>query len=116
MEQTDKQLRCKETMKEGAIWDSEKGTFLRVLVRPKSKEQNLIAHFSDTDIIVNLRSPAREGKANTELVKRFSKLLHISTSSISLASGQKSREKTLLFHDMSADIIIQKIRDSINDK
>ncbi|MHA1637529.1 MAG: DUF167 domain-containing protein [Candidatus Thorarchaeota archaeon] len=103
-------------MKEGAIWESEKGTFLRVLVRPKSKEQNLIAQFSGSEIIVNLRSPAREGKANTELVKRFSKLLQLSTSSISLAAGQKSREKTLIVHNMSADMIIQKIQDSINDK
>ena len=99
-----------------AIWESEKGTFLRVVVRPKSKEQVLIAQFSDSEIIVNLRSPAREGKANTELVKRFSKLLHISTSSISLVAGHKSREKTLLLLDMSADIIIQQIQDSINDK
>ena len=103
-------------MTERAIWESEKGTFLRVIVRPKSKERDLIAHFSDSEIIVNLRSPAREGKANTELVKRFSKLLQISTSSISLAAGQKSREKTLLISEMAPDIIIQKIQGSINDK
>ena len=81
---------------------SEKGTFLRVLVSPNSKEKKLIGEISAESIHINLTGPAREGKANTELVKRVAKILKISTSSVRLVAGQKSREKTLLIEGLSA--------------
>ena len=90
-------------MDTGPIWMSEKGTFLRVVVKPNSKEKKLVGHISSDYILINLTSPAREGKANTELVKKLSKLLKISTSAISLVGGQKAREKTLLIDGLSAE-------------
>lgn len=87
------------------IWMNEKGTFLRVIVRPNSKEKVLISEISEEAILVNLTGPAREGKANTELVKRLSKRLGVSTSAISIVSGHKSREKILLVDGMSANEI-----------
>ena len=90
-------------MKTGPIWMSGKGTFLRVVVKPNSKEKKLVGLISSDYILINLTSPAREGKANTELVKRLSKVLKISTSSINLIGGQKTREKTLLIEGLSAE-------------
>ena len=81
---------------------NEKGTFLRVIVRPNSKEKVLISEITEESILVNLTGPAREGKANTELVKRMSKKLKVSTSAIRIVSGHKSREKILLIDGMSA--------------
>ncbi|MCK5151415.1 MAG: DUF167 domain-containing protein [Candidatus Thorarchaeota archaeon] len=89
-------------MAEKLLWESERGTFLRVLVRPNSGNRDLIYHLSEAELVVNLKGPAREGKANTELVKRIAKVLGISTGDIKLASGFKSREKTLLISSMSA--------------
>jgi uncharacterized protein (TIGR00251 family) len=91
------------------IWMSEKGTFLRVIVKPNSKEKRFVGDFSSESIHINLTGPAREGKANTELVKRLSKILRISTSSIRLVAGQKSREKTLLINGLTAEEVADRL-------
>ena len=91
------------------IWASDKGTFLRVLVKPNSKEKQLIAERNDDSISINLTSPAKEGKANIELVKRLSKLLRVSTSSIRLVAGHKSREKLLLIDVLSVEEVESKL-------
>jgi uncharacterized protein (TIGR00251 family) len=86
-----------------AIWESEKGTFLRVIVHPNSKEKNFIAEVTPEAIIINLKGPAREGRANSELLKKLSKILKISTGNISLVAGYKSKEKTMLIVGMNAE-------------
>ena len=92
-----------------AIWETARGTLLRVIVRPNSKEKNFVAHITPEAILVNLKDPAREGKANSELVKKLSKSLRVSTSEISLVAGHKSREKTLLIVGMSAEELTEKL-------
>ncbi len=96
-------------MDSGPVWMSEKGTFLRVIVKPNSKKRELIGEKNPDSVLINLMGPAQEGKANTELVKRLSKLLKISTSSIKLVTGHKSREKILLIDGLSAEEIEQKL-------
>ena len=91
------------------VWASDKGTFLRVLVKPNSKEKQLIEERNDDSISINLTSPAKEGKANIELVKRLSKLLRVSTSSIRLVAGHKSREKLLLIDVLSVEEVESKL-------
>jgi len=86
-----------------AIWETERGILLRVVVRPKSREKNLVAEISPEVIVVNLSSPAREGKANSELIKKIAKVLSISTSNVTLVAGHKSREKTLLIHGLAVE-------------
>ena len=94
-----------------AIWETERGILLKVVVRPKSREKNLVAEISPEVIVVNLNSPAREGKANSELIKRLAKLLSTSTSSITLVAGHKSKEKTLLIQGMD----LESIKNSLSD-
>jgi hypothetical protein len=91
------------------IWESEKGTFLRVIVRPKSRERDFVVEISPEVIVINLKSPAREGKANSELVKRLAKVLTISTSNIKLIAGRKSKEKTLLVEGLNPEEIVQRL-------
>lgn len=92
-----------------AIWETERGTLLKVIVRPKSKEKNLVAEISPEVIVINLKSPAREGKANSELIKRMAKVLEISTSSITLVAGHKAKEKTLLVQGLNPVEIEQRM-------
>ncbi len=91
------------------IWENEKGTFLRVIARPNSKEKNFVAEISSEGIVVNLKSPAKEGKANSELLRRMAKLLRVSTGNIRLVTGHKSKEKTLLIDGFSLDDIKEKL-------
>jgi len=92
-----------------SIWMSEKGTFLRVIVKPNSKEKQLVAEINPDSILINLTGPAREGKANTELVKKLSKILKISSSSIRIVAGHKSREKILLIVGLNIEEVEQKL-------
>jgi uncharacterized protein (TIGR00251 family) len=102
-------------MTDNLLWENEKGTFLRVLVRPNSGGRALIERFSDTELVINLKGPAREGKANTELVKKLAKALDISTGDLSLVSGHKSREKTLLISNLSV-IQVKKLLSTLHKR
>jgi uncharacterized protein (TIGR00251 family) len=103
--------RCRKNGMTSAIWETERGVLLKVIVRPRSKESNLVAEVSSEIIVVNLNSPAREGKANSELIKRMAKALSISKSGITLVAGHKSREKTLLVQGLGTKDIKQRLSD-----
>ncbi len=92
-----------------AIWETARGTLLRVIVRPNSKEKGFVAEVNPEDIIINLKGPAREGKANSELLKGLSKILKISTADIRLVAGHKSKEKTVLIMGVNAEEITNRL-------
>jgi uncharacterized protein (TIGR00251 family) len=92
-----------------AIWETARGTLLRALVRPNSKAGNLIAEVTPEAIHINLRGPARDGKANVELLKRLSKMLGLSTADISIVAGYRSREKTLLIVGVDQDDLLKRL-------
>jgi uncharacterized protein (TIGR00251 family) len=92
-----------------AIWETARGTLLRVIVRPNSKEKKFIAYITPEAILVNLRSPAREGKANSELLKKLSKILKVSSTDISVVAGHKMKEKTLLIVGIDAEQLATKL-------
>lgn len=96
------------------IWESDRGTFLVVVVRPNSKERTFVHSLSEAEIVLNLSGPAREGKANTELVKRLSKFLNLSSSDIVIAAGHKSRTKTLILQNITPKILLQKLSELHN--
>ena len=88
-----------------SIWENEEGVFVRVIVKPNSKQDNLIELYGDEEILINLNSPARDGKANKELIKRLSKLVGVSSIQISVVAGHKGREKTLFIAEMTREKI-----------
>ena len=92
-------------MDKTVIRETEDGVLLRVIVRPKSTLKRIFFDVNQDALVVNLKSPAREGKANAELLKRVSKVFGISTGDIKLVSGQKSREKTLLIIGLEMEAI-----------
>ena len=103
-------------MPRGVIWENEEGTFLRVTARPRSKGRDFVSGFGDESFIVNLTSPAREGKAYTELMKRLSKLLGVSGGRVSLVAGHKSKEKTVFIEGMTAERVMNALQEVTNDK
>ena len=99
-----------------AVWENEEGAFLRVTARPRSKRREFVLRLDDESLTVNLTSPARDGKANTELLKRLSKLLGVPGGSVSLISGHKSKEKTVFIEGMTAERVVNALREVTNDK
>ena len=66
----------------------------RVKVKPNSKQQK-IEELVDGSLIVHLKSPPVDGKANEELIKLLAKKFDVSKSSIRIKSGTTSRQKVI---------------------
>ena len=96
-----------------SIWENERGAFIKVIVKTNSKSKEFIGEITAEAVFLNLSGPAREGKANTELIKKLSKALGVTTSAIALVSGHKSREKILLVKGITQEIVLQKLSDVI---
>jgi len=68
----------------------------RVKVKPNSKRQN-VEEAADGSLIVHLKSPPVEGKANEELIKLLAAKFDVPKSSIRIKSGLSSRQKLIEF-------------------
>jgi len=66
----------------------------RVKVKPNSKQQK-VEELADGSLIVHLKSPPVDGKANEELIKLLAKKFDVPKSSISIKSGTTSRQKVI---------------------
>ena len=65
---------------------------IQVKVKPNSKEQK-IEEQEDGSLIVQIKSPPVDGRANAELTKLLSKEFNVPKSYISIQSGLTSKHK-----------------------
>ena len=107
---------CPTHMPKMVVEDTADGVLLRVVVKPRSRTRTFITEIGVESVNLNLRAPAREGKANTELLKRVAKLLKLSTADVILVSGSKSRAKTLLIRGVKADRVLGMLQADKNNK
>lgn len=70
------------------------GIKISIKVIPNSSKCE-IAEIVDDSLKVKLDVPPVEGKANEKCIKFFSKLLNIPKTSITIASGEKAKNKVL---------------------
>jgi uncharacterized protein (TIGR00251 family) len=70
------------------------GTIIRVKVKPNAREASL-TQVSDGSWLANLRSPAREGKANSELIALVAGHFRCAKAAVSIKSGASSRTKVV---------------------
>lgn len=73
-------------------------TTLRVKVKPNSKKQD-IQTADDGSLVVFLKSPPVDGKANAELIKLLADKFNVAKSSIQIKSGASSRQKWIEIED-----------------
>ena len=64
----------------------------QVKVKPNSKQQN-IKEAVDGSLIVHLKSPPIDGKANEELIQLLAKKFNVAKSQIKIKSGLSSKNK-----------------------
>ncbi|PYK95818.1 MAG: hypothetical protein DME36_00695 [Verrucomicrobia bacterium] len=81
---------------------------LRFHVVPNAKENEVVGRHG-VAIKVKLRAPAVEGKANAALRSFLAEELNISESRITLASGQKSREKLIRIDALSEEDVRRRL-------
>lgn len=71
----------------------------QVKVKPNSKRQS-IEEAADGSLIVYLKSPPVDGKANAELIELLAKKFNVSKSKISIKLGGASRNKLVEINDV----------------
>ena len=67
---------------------------IQVKVKPNSKEQK-VQKSTDGTLIVRLKSPPVDGKANKELIELLAKKFKVSKSKIKIKSGLSAKNKLI---------------------
>jgi uncharacterized protein (TIGR00251 family) len=71
----------------------------KVKVKPNSKQQKIIEQ-EDGSLIIHLKSPPVDGKANEELIKLLAEKFNVPKSYIRIKSGLSSRQKLVEIDDI----------------
>ena len=77
-----------------AIREDASGTSIQVRVHPRAKKNAITGELGDA-LKVSLTTPPVEGRANEACIEFFAKLLKVPRSSVTIASGQASRNKVI---------------------
>ncbi len=76
------------------------GVRLEVRVQPGSSRDE--ASFRpESGLLVRLKAPAVEGKANARLVTYLAKIFDLRQADVEIAAGRQSRRKSVLLHAIS---------------
>ena len=76
------------------------GTLLKVRVTPGAKKSEIVGEAGGR-LRIRLQAPPVEGKANRELTRFIAKSLGLRKNRVSLAGGEKSREKTVMLEGVA---------------
>jgi len=67
---------------------------IMVKVKPNSKQEK-VEKLSETEYVVHVKAPAKEGKANYAVIQLLSEHFRTPKSNISIIKGHKSRNKII---------------------
>jgi uncharacterized protein (TIGR00251 family) len=90
------------------IQNSPAGATFAVKVHPRARKNAITGEVGDA-LKVALTAPPVDGKANAACIEFFAKLLNVPRSSVTIASGQSSRDKVIRVSGITA----QQIRDRL---
>lgn len=84
------------------------GATFTVKVRPRAKKNAITGEVGDA-LKLDLTAPPVDGRANDACIDFFAKLLKVPRSSVTIAAGQSSRNKTIRICGLTA----QHVRDRL---
>jgi uncharacterized protein len=84
------------------IHDTASGVTFAVKVHPRARKNAITGEVGDA-LKVALTAPPVDGKANEACIEFFAKLLKVPRSSITITSGQSSRNKVIRVAGLSAE-------------
>ena len=91
-----------------AIHETPDGVSFAVKVHPRAKKNAIIGELGDT-LKISLTTPPVEGRPNQACIEFLAKLLKVPRSSVTIASGQTSRNKVVRVAGLTA----QQVRDRL---
>jgi hypothetical protein len=90
------------------IQEGVEGSSFAVRVHPRAKKNKITGELGDA-LKVSLTTPPVEGRANEACVEFFAKLLKVPRSSVTIASGQTSRNKVIRVAGLSAEEVRRRL-------
>jgi uncharacterized protein (TIGR00251 family) len=90
------------------IYESPDGVRFSVRVHPRAKKNAITGELGEA-LKVSLTSPPIEGRANEACIEFFAKLLKVPRSSVTIASGQSSRNKVIRVAGLSGEELRKRI-------
>jgi len=91
-----------------AIHETPEGVTFAVKVHPRARKDAITRELGDA-LKVSLTAPPIDGKANQACIEFFAKLLKVPRSSVTIASGQSSRQKVIRVIGLSAEEVRQRV-------
>ena len=91
-----------------SIHASPAGVTFAVRVHRRAKKNAITGELGDA-LKVSLTTPPIDGKANEACIAFFAKLLAVPRSSVTIASGQTSRQKVIRVTGLSAEEVRKRI-------
>ena len=85
-----------------SVQESSNRVTFTVKIHPRAKKNAITGEFGDT-LKVSLAAPPIDGKANEACIEFFAKLLKVPRSSVTIASGQSSRNKVIRVAGLTAE-------------
>jgi len=90
------------------VHDADAGATFAVKVHPRAKKNAITGELGDA-LKISLTTPPVEGRANEACIEFFAKLLRVPRSSVTIASGQTSRNKVIHVAGVTAKQVREKL-------
>jgi uncharacterized protein (TIGR00251 family) len=94
------------------IHESNGGVTFAVKVHPRAKQNAITGKLGDALKVSLIVAPV-DGRANAACIEFFANLLKVPRSSVTIASGQRSRDKVIRVVGMSAEQLRERLRSTI---
>ena len=91
------------------IRDTSAGVTFAVKVHPRAKKNAITGMVGDA-LKLALTAPPVDGRANEACIEFFANLLEVPRSSVTIASGETSRNKVIRVAGLSADEVQRRLR------
>jgi uncharacterized protein len=93
------------------VKESSKGVSFAVKVHPRAKKNAITGTVGDA-LKLALTAPPAEGRANQAVIEFFADFFEIPRSSVTIASGETSRNKVVRLIGMSAEQVRARLADA----
>ena len=90
------------------LHESRDGVAFAVKVHPRAKKNAITGELGDA-LKLSLTTPPVEGRANQACIEFFAKLLKVPRSSVTIASGQTSRNKVIRVSGLTAQQVRERL-------
>ncbi len=91
------------------ILEASTGITFAVKVHPRAKKNAITGKLGDA-LKLSLTTPPIEGRANESCIEFFAKLLKVPRSSVTIASGQSSRNKVIRVVGVTGEYIRDRLQ------